>query len=132
MRAIRSKGTSPERRFRALLVRYGFRGWHVNPTSIPGNPDFAFPTEKIAVFIDGCFWHGCPLCNRPMPETNRAYWRKKIARNVERDAEHNASLQALGWKVVRIWEHDLDSRADSGPLLSMIREKLGESHEGNA
>ena len=72
-----------------------------------GNPDFVFPEQKVAVFVDGCFWHGCPICQRPLPATNTEYWVKKINRNIERDRLHDAQLIEAGWQVVRIWEHEL-------------------------
>jgi len=120
MRAIKSKGTGPEKRVRAMLIRYGFRGWKVNPKNIIGNPDFTFTEAKVALFIDGCFWHGCPVCNRPFPQTNQEYWKKKIYRNIERDQENNKKLTSNEWKVFRIWEHELQKAVSLGLLAERI------------
>lgn len=86
-------------RFRGLYLRK-------HPKGIFGNPDFGNKARKIAVFMDGCFWHGCPECHRE-PKSNAEYWRAKIERNRKRDSEVNALLKSFGWKVIRIWEHEL-------------------------
>jgi len=107
MAAIRSTGTrSTEWRFRAFLVRQGIRGWRCQAGDLAGKPDFVFGEDKVAVFVDGCFWHGCPRCCR-MPASNREYWTGKINRNVERDRRVSDELTASGWSVVRIWEHEI-------------------------
>jgi len=74
-----------------------------------GRPDFVFPARRLAVFVDGCFWHGCPR-HGTMPKGNRSFWRAKITRNRERDREVGAELRRLGWKVLRVWEHELTVR----------------------
>ena len=74
-------------------------------------PDFVFPRLRVAVFVDGCFWHGCPK-HATQPKTNAAFWRDKIAANRARDRRVNHVLRALGWRVLRIWEHDLKRRAE--------------------
>jgi DNA mismatch endonuclease (patch repair protein) len=88
-----------------LLRAQGITGWrrHVD---MRGRPDFVFRRERVAVFVDGCFWHGCPKCFR-MPETNREYWERKIGRNVARDVRAARELRREGWRVVRVWEHSL-------------------------
>src|SRR5690606_15221568 len=73
MQAVKSKKTAPERRLRAFLAGSGYHGWRLNCKDIQGNPDVAFPEQKIAIFVDGCFWHGCPVCNRPLPRANHDY-----------------------------------------------------------
>ena len=107
MRAVKGKGTSLERKLWSMLAGMKLKGWRKNASCVPGTPDVAFIDNKIALFVDGCFWHGCPICNRPMPENNAQYWINKIKRNVERDEEVNDQLNDLGWKVFRIWEHEL-------------------------
>src|SRR5579871_3918540 len=95
MRSIRSKGNrSTERRLRAMLIQAKVRGWTVHPREIPGTPEFVFRNAKVAIFTDGCFWHGCP-CFAKSPKTNADYWAKKIQLNVERDRRDDAALQAL-------------------------------------
>ena len=75
-------------------------------SKLPGKPDFVFPKPRLAVFVDGCFWHGCPK-HATWPKTNRAFWRKKIARNRARDREVGHALRRMGWRVIRVWEHGL-------------------------
>jgi len=107
MAAIKGRGTkSTELAVRAILKRLGITGWRSNLESIPGKPDFAFRKIKLAVFVDGCFWHGCKTCARNLkPRTNTAFWRKKIEANIRRDKRVNRRLNRLGWSVLRVWEH---------------------------
>lgn len=107
MSAIKAKGNkTTEVKFRFVLVRNGIKGWKLHPKGIIGNPDFFFPKHKIAIFIDGCFWHGCPKCGH-VPKTNTPYWKTKIQRNRRRDKEKGDNLRELGIRVLRLWEHDL-------------------------
>jgi DNA mismatch endonuclease (patch repair protein) len=109
MRAIRSRGNrSTEMRLRAAILRRGIRGWCLHAKDVRGVPDFLWRREKIAVFVDGCFWHGCPRCGH-IPKTNGGYWLKKIERNKERDRTTGTALVADGFKVVRIWECEIRS-----------------------
>jgi len=122
MSAVRGRGNrSTEWRLRAALVRCGIRGWKLHYPLLPGNPDFAFPRERLAVFVDGCFWHGCPRCGR-QPKTNREFWRTKILGNVARDRRKRAHLRRLGWRVIRVWEHDFKDQQ----WLLRLREALDE------
>jgi len=107
MQSIRSTGNrSTERRLRGLLIQAKVRGWTVHPKDVPGTPEFAFRAEKVAVFTDGCFWHGCPRCGKS-PRTNASYWSKKIQLNVERDRKDEAALRARGFRFIRLWEHEI-------------------------
>ena len=109
MARIRGRGNrSTEGRLAALFRAHGFTGWR-RQRPLPGRPDFVFPAERLAVFVDGCFWHGCPR-HGTMPKENRRFWRAKIKRNRERDREVRAELRRLGWKVLRVWEHELTRR----------------------
>lgn len=83
----------------------GITGWRRN-SPIFGKPDFVFPASRTAVFVDGCFWHGCPD-HGSMPDSNRAFWERKLAGNVSRDRLVGRELRRRGWKVVRIWQHEL-------------------------
>jgi DNA mismatch endonuclease, patch repair protein len=117
MTQVRSqRNRSTEWRVRATLMRAGIRGWKLTPSSLPGKPDFVFPVERLLVFVDGCFWHGCPKCKRT-PHTNVGYWGPKIQRNRERDRINNHILARGGWKVVRLWEHQL---SNTGAVLRRI------------
>jgi DNA mismatch endonuclease, patch repair protein len=102
----RRRDTKPELAVRKLLHARGLR-YRVDLAPLKGyrrRADVVFTRRRIAVFIDGCFWHGCPLHYR-VPGTNAGYWQPKIARNVERDAETTVALAAAGWVVLRYWEH---------------------------
>ena len=107
MSRIRGKGNaSTEQRMIRLFREHGIKGWRRN-RPLPGKPDFVFPKLRIALFVDGCFWHRCPKCYHK-PATNADFWEAKIGRNVERDKEVNLELKKRGWKVVRVWEHELN------------------------
>lgn len=107
MQAVKSKGTNLEKRLFAMLAGMGFSGWKKNVKNVTGKPDVAFLDWKIAIFVDGCFWHGCPYCRRNLPKTNRRYWKRKIKRNVELAEVYNKRLISDGWVVIRIWEHEI-------------------------
>jgi DNA mismatch endonuclease (patch repair protein) len=121
MSRIKSTGNkSTEMRFRSALSMAGIRGWTIQP-EIPGHPDLAFLAERVAVFLDGCFWHGCADHFSP-PKTRRASWIKKIKANQTRDARTVAALLCDGWKVFRVWEHDLaDPATIRGIALRVAR-----------
>ena len=106
MSRIRSKGNqSTELMMIAIFREYGIKGWRRNQ-KVDGKPDFVFLPQKVAIFVDGCFWHGCPRCFIP-PKSNKEYWKTKIARNKKRDRKTNKVLDEKGWKVLRFWEHSL-------------------------
>jgi DNA mismatch endonuclease Vsr len=107
MSRIRSRDTALEVRFRKELRRSGIAGYRKHPR-VFGNPDLAFVGRKIAIFVDGCFWHGCGRCHRRPVATNSTYWRAKIARNRARDRATTRRLRASGWIVIRFWEHQID------------------------
>jgi len=108
MAAVRSAGNrATELRLAAILRAHGITGWRRHQP-LPGKPDFVFRRRRLAVFVDGCFWHGCPDHLR-MPRDNRPYWGRKIARNVLRDRETALRLKKAGWRVLRVWEHALRS-----------------------
>jgi DNA mismatch endonuclease (patch repair protein) len=104
IRGRRNKTT--EQRLRMALIREGFRGWKLHDVCLPGCPDFVFREERLAIFVDGCFWHGCSRCGH-VPKTRRSYWAAKIERNATRDRTNNRLLARSGFKVVRVWEHEL-------------------------
>lgn len=107
MGAVRGKNNkTTERRLRLALVRASVRGWRMHAAYIPGRPDFFFPESRLAVFVDGCFWHGCPDCGH-VPSVNRSFWSTKIKRNRARDLHIVRSLRGRGYCVLRLWEHQL-------------------------
>lgn len=98
-------------------------GWRRN-WPLFGKPDFVFPKHRLAVFVDGCFWHGCPL-HATKPANNAAFWKKKLSANKARDKLVTRMLRALDWQVLRIWEHDL-SRKHESRLLPRLKKLLTE------
>lgn len=107
MGRVRHHGTAPELLLRKALWAAGLRYRLKTTPRLPGSPDLLFPSAKLAIFIDGCFWHGCPL-HGTQPKTRSEFWFAKISRNKERDIEVNRELQKLGWTVVRFWQHDVE------------------------
>jgi len=110
MSRIRAKGNKDTEQVLAKMLRtehiFGWRR-HI---PLLGSPDFVFQAHRVAVFVDGCFWHCCPKHGRK-PDTNGEYWNPKLLRNQQRDRRITRKLRAAGWKVVRIWEHDLQNRS---------------------
>jgi DNA mismatch endonuclease (patch repair protein) len=105
--------TRPEVLVRSALHRRGLRFRKHTALTISGvrvRPDVVFPREKLAVFVDGCFWHRCPQ-HGTSPRTNSAYWASKLDRNVERDHKIDKLLKAGGWEIARVWEHELPEEA---------------------
>jgi DNA mismatch endonuclease (patch repair protein) len=105
MSHIRAKNTGPEVKLRKLLFAHGTRGYRIH-FDLPGKPDIVFTKKKIAIFIDGCFWHKCPICFKE-PETRNEFWMKKIQSNIDRDKKVNAQLKTEGWTILRLWEHEI-------------------------
>lgn len=129
MARVRSHGNkTTERKLRMMLVRAHFVGWRVLPQHLPGNPDFTFPDASLAIFVDGCFWHGCPTCYR-RPSSNRKYWDAKVERNRARDKRLRGKLRKAGWSVIRIWEHELENPEK---VISRLEVALGRRRGQNA
>lgn len=118
MALIRSRGNrATELRLIALMRAHGIAGWRRGSMLI-GKPDFVIARLKIAIFVDGCFWHVCPI-HATKPKNNAAFWQKKIAANQARDRLVTRTLRALGWRVIRIWEHEL-TRKNERRLLGRL------------
>jgi DNA mismatch endonuclease, patch repair protein len=119
MRAVHSRNNeSTELRVGRILWANGIKGYRKH-WPILGNPDFCWPGRKLALFVDGCFWHGCPRCSE-IPSTNTSYWTKKIARNRSRDLRVTRALRRQGWKVQRIWECDIQRQKFLNPLRAAL------------
>jgi len=110
MSKIRSKDSKIEIAFRKTLWSEGFR-YSKNSSKYFGKPDLILKKYKIVIFLDSCFWHGCKKHCR-MPATNKKYWTEKIERNKQRDKEVNKYYKRLGWKIFRIWEHEIQKNFD--------------------
>jgi DNA mismatch endonuclease (patch repair protein) len=109
MSRIRSRGNmATELRLIQLMRAHKITGWR-RSQKLPGNPDFVFRRKLLVVFVDGCFWHGCPQCYR-LPKSRITYWRAKVHGNMKRDIARRAALRRLGWSVIKIWEHQLKAK----------------------
>jgi DNA mismatch endonuclease (patch repair protein) len=107
MAAVRGKrNKTTEMKIRFAMVRAGVCGWHLHSPGLPGRPDFYFAKHRIAVFTDGCFWHGCAACGH-LPTSNAEFWAEKIKRNQTRDKRVNEELVKMGVRVIRFWEHEI-------------------------
>jgi len=111
MSKIRSKNTKIEIQLRQKIWAQGMR-YRIHCNYLPGKPDLVFPSKKLAVFIDGCFWHKCPKCYKK-PKSNKDYWLKKAHYNKIKDKRQNKELQDKGWLVLRFWEHDIAKEPDN-------------------
>ncbi|MGF7534725.1 very short patch repair endonuclease [Bacillus mexicanus] len=108
MKAVKSKNTKIEKVVSKEIWRRGIR-FRKNVKDLKGKPDIAIKKYKIVIFIDSCFWHGCPLHGR-IPKSNVEFWNNKIKRNIERDKSINQHYTRKGWNILRIWEHDLNKK----------------------
>jgi DNA mismatch endonuclease (patch repair protein) len=111
MSRIRSRDTQPELALRRALFAAGVRGWRCNVAALPGKPDLAFSRRRLAVFVDGCFWHGHP--DHFTPGKSGTYWDAKIARTQERDRVANGALAAAGWSVLRFWDFEVERELEA-------------------
>ena len=109
MSRIRSKDTKPEIALRRKLFAKGLR--FRTRLKLPGRPDIVFTRARLAIFVDGCFWHGCPQ-HGTIPKSNSDYWTTKIRGNQARDIEVKAALEAEGWRVIRYWDHEIRENID--------------------
>lgn len=101
------KDTKPELVLRKYLRKIGISGYRLHWKKASGRPDIAYPGRKIAIFVNGCFWHRCPHCDLPLPKSNTDFWLKKFVRNKERDAKKIHNLEEDGWKVIVLWECEI-------------------------
>ena len=121
MKSNKRRDTKPELEVRRMLREMGYGGYRLDWKKAPGHPDIAFPGRRIAIFVNGCFWHRCPFCDLPMPKSHQDYWVPKLERNVQRDAEKTRQLIELGWSVVVIWECEIRKDPEG------VRMRLGEA-----
>lgn len=117
MSANKGKDTNLEISLRKALWAMGIRGYRKNVKSLPGRPDIAFPSKKVAIFVNGCYWHRCPTCNFPIPKTNSDFWREKFRMNKLRDKRKIKELQKLGWRTMVIWECDIKRNLEKETAL---------------
>ena len=122
MSRIRGKNTKPEIILRQEMWRNGIKGYRLHWKKVAGSPDIAFPNKKIAIFVNGCYWHRCPYCNPAFPKTHQEFWKNKFKKNIERDKKKINDLQEDGWKVIVIWECKIKENIDE--CLKKIKEVL--------
>lgn len=111
MSSNKAKNTKPELKLRKALFANGIRGYRLNWKNAPGKPDIAFPGRKIAIFVNGCYWHRCPFCNLPLPKTNTKFWKIKFQNNIVRDKRNRSELRVMEWQVITIWECEIEDDA---------------------
>jgi len=121
MRSVRTEGTAPEIRLRRALWRAGLR-YRIRTRIESAKPDLAFLGKRVLVFVDGCFWHGCPE-HYTQPVTNAAFWSAKVEKNKARDKRNKETLESKGWKVVRFWECEVER--DLSRVVATIQHHLG-------
>ena len=120
MSRIKGKGNKDTELAMIQILRSNhISGWRRNQAAL-GKPDFIFPQKRVALFVDGCFWHGCPKHSN-MPKNNEEFWREKLQKNKDRDKFVTRELRKMGWKVVRVWEHEL---ATSDRVVKRILDAL--------
>jgi DNA mismatch endonuclease (patch repair protein) len=132
MSRIRSKDTVPELTLRRALHGAGVRGWRCHAKHVPGKPDLAFTRWKVAVFVDGCFWHGHP--DFFTPGKSGAYWDAKIARTQERDRLANKALGEAGWEVIRLWDFEVEKDLPGcvGRVVAVLAARGSRRHDALA
>jgi DNA mismatch endonuclease (patch repair protein) len=104
MSDLRTSNTKPELRLRSVLHARGLR-YRLHRKDLPGRPDIVFVGARVVVFVDGCFWHGCPI-HRVQPKANAGFWQNKVEENRQRDRRNDRLLQEMGWEVIHVWEHE--------------------------
>lgn len=119
MAAVKSRGNaSTERKMAILLRQAGLHGWRRH-YRIVGTPDFCWPKLRVAVFLDGCFWHGCPQCYKP-PKSHVRFWARKVTMKRRRDRSVDRQLRLRGWRVLRIWECRIDAKSTVSRLRNAV------------
>lgn len=123
MSRIRSQNTKPELLVRKFLYRQGFR-YRLHVKELPGRPDLVLPKYRTVIFVDGCFWHGHSCQGQRLPATNTSYWKEKIVANQGRDRRNQRVLRRDGWRVIRIWECQLSTKARRAKILARLASRL--------
>lgn len=112
MKSNRGKNTKPELILREALTHNELSGYRLHWKKAPGSPDIAYPGKKVAIFVNGCFWHRCQICKPKLPKTNRDFWANKFKENKERDLRKETELKGSGWTVLVIWECQINKEIE--------------------
>lgn len=123
MKGNKGTDTKPELLARRLLREAGYPGYRLHWRKALGRPDIAYPGRRVAIFVNGCYWHRCPHCDPPMPKAHYGFWNAKFLTNRERDARQVAELHEAGWRVITVWECEL--RTDPERAIAAIIKLLG-------
>lgn len=121
MQANKSKNTKPELLVRRALREAGLPGYRLHWKKCSGRPDICYPGRKIAIFVNGCFWHRCPHCNLSRPKSNVEFWEAKFARNKARDERNHRDLVQTGWTVLVVWECALKKKRFDATMSRLVR-----------
>lgn len=113
MSANKYKNSKPELVLRQAIWKAGLKGYRLHNSKIPGRPDISFISKKIAVFVNGCFWHRCPYCNYNLPKHNTLFWQNKFENNIRRDYIKMEQLKKMNWEVLTIWECQIKTELDN-------------------
>lgn len=119
MSANKAKNTTPEIKLRRALRENSLKGYRINFKKLPGKPDITFISKKVAIFVNGCFWHNCPKCNLKLPKHNVEFWMRKFSDNEKRDLQKRMELESMGWSVLTIWECEIKN--DLEEVISKIK-----------
>lgn len=122
MSANKDRNTKPELILRKALWSKGLKGYRLHPKKIPGKPDIVYNRKKVAIFVNGCYWHRCPKCDLPVPKSNSEFWRRKFSKNKERDNQKLKSLKESGWNTIVVWECEIKKDLES--IIGKIRKEL--------
>ena len=122
MSKIRAKNTKPEVLLRKALIKNGIRTFSLHIKNLPGKPDICFKKRKLAIFVNGCYWHRCPKCKPKLPKTHKSFWNNKFKANVLRDEKKNSNLKKMGYRVITIWECQI--KENIKPIIVKISKSL--------
>ena len=125
MAKIRSKNTKPEIAVRRIIYGLGYR-YRLHRKDLPGTPDIVISKYKLAINVNGCFWHECPHCKRPRPRSNPKYWDRKLSRNINRDQANRIKLERMGWYVATVWGCETRNLPELTEKLSELLRHVGE------
>lgn len=128
MQGNKRADTKPELLMRQRLRAAGLTGYRLQ-WKVPGRPDIAWPGKKVALFVNGCFWHRCPRCQLPLPKSHVEYWTEKFERNVERDRRNLAQLHDMGWTTHVVWECQLKKKEIDATCAELLPQLSAELHK---
>jgi DNA mismatch endonuclease, patch repair protein len=122
MSRIRAKNTSPELILRKAIRKVGLKAYKLHDKNLPGRPDISFSKIKLALFINGCYWHRCPYCKPGLPKSHISFWREKFKKNKVRDKQKTRKLHNIGWQVMTIWECQI--KKDLSKAIARVKKAI--------